>query len=59
MKKISVELHKLTITSEHTGKSYSVETVRTAEELAGYVEESEKEAVQSKLQEAVCEAYGS
>jgi len=54
---VKVKLRAITIKDENAGEEYTVKTLRTAQEIAEYVQESEKDAILDKLQEAVCEAY--
>ena len=54
---VKVKLRVITIKDENAGEEYTVKTLRTAQEIAEYVQESEKDAILDKLQEAVCEAY--
>ena len=53
---VKVIVRAITIKDENTGAAYTVRTLRTAEEIAGYVAESEKDEIVSKLEEAVSEA---
>ena len=54
---VKVKIRTLIIKDDQTGKSFTVRTLRSAEEVAGYVEESEKDEIVSRLEDAVCEAY--
>jgi hypothetical protein len=54
---IKVTLHDIIIKDKATGKEYTVRTVRTAQEVAGYIEETESEWALDKLQEVLSEAY--
>ncbi len=55
---VKVELRTLVIKDKETGEEFTVRTLRSAEDIAGYVEESEKDEIVDKLEEAVNEAYG-
>lgn len=54
---VTVKLQSITIKDNETDKEYTVRTLRTAKELAEYVEESEKEVIMEKLQDEVASAY--
>ena len=54
---VKVTLREIVIKDRQSGKEHIVRTLRTAEEIASYVEESEKDEITSRLEEAVCEAY--
>ena len=54
---IKVRLQTVIIKDQDTGETYKVKTLRTASEIAGFIEESEKEIIASRIEEAVCEAY--
>ena len=56
-RKIIVAVHLITITDVAAGQEFTVRTVRTAQPIAGYVEESEKDEVVDRVQEAMSEAY--
>ncbi len=55
---VKVKLRTLVIKDKETGEEFTVRTLRSAEDIAGYVEESEKDEIVDKLEEAVNEAYG-
>ena len=50
---VKVKLQAITIKDENTGESFTVKTLRSAEEIASYVQESEKDEAISKLEEEV------
>ena len=52
---IKVKLHTITIMDNESGKSCKVNTLRSAEEIAGYIEESEKDEIVGRLEHEVCE----
>ena len=52
---IKVKLQVITIKDANTGESFSVKTLRSAEEIASYVQESEKDEIVSKLEQEVSE----
>ena len=53
---VKVKLHTLYIKDEETGKEYPVITIRSAKEIADYIEENEREEIQYKLGRLVSEA---
>ena len=55
---IKVNLHILNIKEMETGNEYPVETIRTGQEIAEYIVETEKNVVVGKLVSLVAEAYG-
>ena len=52
---IKLKIHTIEIKDEDSGKNFKVKTLRTAEEIAGYIEETEKEEMVSKLEGLVIE----
>ncbi len=54
---VKVKIRTLTIKNNETGKAFTVRTLRTTEDVAAYVEESEKDEIVSRLEDAVNEAY--
>ena len=54
---VKVKLRTITIKDENTGEEYTVKTVRSAQDIAEYVEESEKDEVVAKLEDIVSEVY--
>ncbi len=54
---VKIKLRTLVIKDKETGEEFTVRTLRSAEDIAGYVEESEKDEIVDKLEEAVNEAY--
>ena len=56
-KEVKVKLQRITIKDEATGETFKVKTLRTAKEIAEYVEESEKDEIVDRLHDAVLAAY--
>jgi hypothetical protein len=56
-KQKTINLHAITISDTATGQKFTVQTVRTAQEIAEYVDESEKDEVVDTVQGAVSEAF--
>lgn len=54
---IKVTLQEIIIKDKKTGKEFMVHTLRTAEEIASYIEENEKEEIVARLETVVSEAY--
>jgi hypothetical protein len=54
---IKIQLRTLIIKDAAGGKAFSVRTLRTAEEIAAYIEESEKDIIADHVEEAVSDAY--
>ena len=54
---ITVRLHEVRIADAQTGKAYTVKTLRSAQEIAEYVEETEKEILAERVEAAVASAY--
>lgn len=52
---IKIRLHTIVIRDEDSDKSYKVKSLRTAEDIAGYIEETEKDEMVSKLEQVVIE----
>ncbi len=52
---VKVKIQMITIKDENTGKKFIVKTLRTAEDIAAYVAESEKDEIVSELEERVGE----
>ena len=50
---IKVKLQAITIKDEDTGESFTVKTLRSAKDIADYVEESERDEMVSKLEQVV------
>jgi hypothetical protein len=55
--KVEIPMHDIVIKDKASGKEFTVRTLRTAEDIAGYVEESEKDQVAWRVERAVNEAY--
>lgn len=53
---VKVKLHTLYIKDEETGKEYPIITIRSAQEIAEYIKESERDEIQNKLAYLVSEA---
>ncbi len=54
---VKVQLHAITIKDEKTGEEFTVQTLCTAEAIAGYVEESDKDIIVDTLHQMVAEAF--
>ena len=54
---VKVTLREIVITDKQSGKEYTVRTLRSAERIAGYIKESEKDEITDRLEQAVCQAY--
>jgi hypothetical protein len=54
---VKVRLSVITIRDENSGEAHRVKTLRSAREIAEYIEESEKEIIVDKLEDLVCELY--
>ena len=54
---VKVQLQSITIKDDETGKEFTVRTLRTAKEIAEYVEESEKDEITDRLRDTVLETY--
>ena len=52
---IKVKLQTIKITDTSSGESFSIKTIRSAGEIAGYIQESEKDEIVSKLEQEVSE----
>ena len=52
---IKVKLQTIKITNATSGESFSVKTIRSVEEIANYIQESEKDQIVSKLEQEVSE----
>ena len=50
---IKVKLHTINIKDDSNGKSFKVKSLRSAEDIASYVEESEKDEIIESLEQAV------
>ena len=53
---VKVTIRTITIREDATNEEFTVRTLRSAKDIAGEVEESERDAMVSKLGEAVSEA---
>jgi hypothetical protein len=58
MKEITIKLNEFILKDKASGKTMTVQTVRTLEELYGYIEESERGDAQWKVERALGELYG-
>ena len=56
-REVKITLRVLVIKDTPSGEEFTVRTLRTAQDIAAYVEESEKEEVVSELEQMVSEAY--
>ena len=54
---IKIKLQKILIKDQKTGETFTVRTLRTAQEIAEFIDESEKEMITSKIEEAVLDSY--
>jgi len=54
---IKVTLQDIIIKDQETGEEFKVRTVRTAQEIASYIEESEQDEVIDKLQDVLSRSY--
>ena len=54
---VKVTLREIVIKDKQSGREYTIRTLRSAEEIAGYIKESEKDKITDRLEQAVCEAY--
>ena len=50
---VKVTLQEIVITERQTNKQFIVRTIRTAKEIAEYIDESEKESLVARLEEVV------
>ena len=57
MKQITIQLNEVILKDKATGKTMTVQTVRTLEELHGYIDESERGDAQLKVEVALSELY--
>jgi len=57
--KVEVPVHAITIKDENTGKSRTVKTLRSVDEIADYVLEEEKDILTDKLEKVAIKALGS
>jgi hypothetical protein len=58
MKQITIQLNEVILKDKASGKTMTVQTVRTLEELHGYINESENDHAQYKVEEALSDLYG-
>jgi hypothetical protein len=56
---IKITVRTIIVTDKSSGEEYTVKTVRSAKEIAAYIDESEKDEAVQALEDAVYEAYGS
>lgn len=54
---VKVKLRDIAIKDTETGEEITVRTLRSAQEIAGYVEESEKDEIVERLEELLTEIY--
>jgi hypothetical protein len=55
--KDNITVQEILIQDENSGESYRVKTIRTAKEVAEFINESETEIVMEKIEVAVFEEY--
>ena len=55
---VKVKINTLVIKDKETGEEYTLKTLRTAKEVADYIEETEKEEAVFIVEAAVLEACG-
>ena len=56
---VNIKVHTLTIKDAETDQELTVKTLRIAESLAAYIEESEKEEIEDEVERLVNEALRS
>jgi hypothetical protein len=54
---VKVTLREIVIEDKATGIAYTVKTLRSAKDIAEYIEESEKEEIAAQIEEAIDKAY--
>ena len=59
MKEVTIKLNEILLKDKASGKTITVQTVLTLEELAANLEENEKEEASWKVQDALAMLYGS
>jgi len=52
---VKVAVNMITIKDEKSGEEYRVKSLRSAAEIADYIQESEKDEIVSRLEEKVIE----
>jgi hypothetical protein len=52
---VKVTLHLLTIKDKDTDEEFTIKTIRSAKDIAEYLEESEKDEMVTKLEQTVWE----
>ena len=53
---VKVKLQQIIVKDKRTGEEFTLVTTRTAKDIAEYLQESEKEEMRWKVEEAVVEA---
>ena len=53
---VKVKLHEIKITDSVDGKSVALMTIRSLDEIANYIRESEKDEIIDKLEQEVSDA---
>lgn len=53
---IEIPVHLITIKDEKTGEEKTIKTLKTAVEIANYIEETEREDIAMRVEEAVGKA---
>jgi len=56
---VKVILHEIVILDKETGEQYIVKTVRPVEEIVAFLEETEKDVISDRVEEAVTDALNS
>jgi hypothetical protein len=59
MKEMTIKLNEILLKDKTSGETRTVQTVLTLNELAGFIEEREKEEAQWKVESALADLYGS
>lgn len=54
--KIDLPIHSLVIKDKSSGETVTVKTMRSAKEIAGYIDETEKDILHDAVVDAVSEA---
>jgi macrodomain Ter protein organizer (MatP/YcbG family) len=54
---IKIVIRTIVVKDKSSGEEYTVKTVRSAKDIAAYIEESENDEAVDALQAAVTEAY--
>jgi len=54
--KVEIEIHSITIKDENTGEVKTINTLRNVDDIAGYIEESEKDEISYRVERQVIDA---